>query len=425
MAKNLNINTSVSGRSGSESAEIKRKPHIKVGKHGADLIMTSNKKKNEQMLSLVPIPEETRSVEERIKVFSQLVARATGLTDFYDRENCPDRIGFNLTNQAERDVLFAVLKSFTDSDYRGDFQIQNSQGVKQTFIQNPDKTNQALSNGFDILPQEHIGGALENIPSTPVWRVSQKELLLRMGYDPDKQSDVQRVSQAVLDLATKQNFLMWTRFKRDKKTRKICRDKSGKFEFELVSTFSPVLWVNFVSDPKTGKFQYYEISPSPVFLDEVSAQYGGGKNGYFLLIPEEANREIDETFHRLFPSRVRISPTIQTFCFWLRLKVQERQGKENNPFTRTKQDNVIVISYRDLCQELDISEKSLTTQRKRTRSLLDDGLRVAIGAGYLNGGTYNEDSDEYRFELNLSFYPQTRRDSVDEQEQEPQQMSLF
>jgi len=421
---NLNEEQPITGRTESQSIKTEKKPihrgestpqktppTIKIGKHGADMIMTQKpRKKQEEMLNRVALPDEPRTIGEKIQIFSQLVARSMGLTQFRDRGDCPDRIGFNLTNQSQRDVLLAVLKQLTATNYKGDTKIPNSVAVKQAYTGNTDTTTDALSKGFEIIQQQHIGGALENIPSTPVISITQRDLVILAGYDPEKQSDVQRVANAVVDLASKQNFLMWTRHKRDKKTgKKVINQKTKRQEFELVSTFSPVLWVNFVSDPTTKKFLHYEISPSPVFLDEVSAEYGGGPRGYFLLIPEEANKEINSTYKKLFPYRVRIPINIQTFCFWLRVQVMELKSRANNPLSPRPIDPVIRIKYADLCQELNISESTIKTRKKQTSQQVEEGIRVAKDLGYITDGYFDTKSDSYVMTLNIDFYPPFKR----------------
>ena len=377
----------ISGRTLTQSVATPQKEegkHIKVGRHAGPMIMNQRpRKKQEEMLNQVSLPDNPRTIEEKTKIFAQLVARATGLREFSDREKCPDRIGFNLSNQVQRDILFAVLRKMTETNYQGDLQIPNSLGIKRTYTDNPDKTSTALTEGFNLNNEKQIGGAMKNIPSTPIWRVSQRELIELAGYDPDKGSEAKRVADEIFNLATTQNFLMWTRLKRDNKGKRVINPKTKKQEFELVSTFSPVLWVNFVNDQKTGKFLYYEISPSPVFLDEVSAQYGGGKNGYFLLIPEEANKEIETTYRRMFKYRPMIATRIQTFCYWLRLRVVELQSKVNNPFSRHELDPVIRISYEEICQQLNIPESAMKTQKKRTTQQIEDGIKVSKEIGYI------------------------------------------
>lgn len=433
---NLNEGQPITGRTESHSVKSENRQNlrgetlppktpIKVGRHAGDLIMTQKpRKKQEEMLNQVVETNKVPTIEEKIKVFAQLVARATGLNEFQDRENCPERIGFNLSNQVQRNILWAVLRKMTETNYQGDLQIPNSVAVKKAYIDNPDKTSTALERGFDISTQKHIGGALENIPQSPVWRVSQRDLIVLSGYDPDKSSEAQRVKEEIVNLATKQNFLMWTRLKRDNKGKRVINPKTKKQEFELVSTFSPVLWVNFVNDPKTGKFLYYEISPSPVFLDEVSAQYGGGKNGYFILIPEEANREIETTYRKMYKYRPMIATRIQTFCYWLRLRVVELQSKVNNPFSRHELDPVIRITYEEICQQLNIPESAMRTQKKRTTQQIEDGIKVSKEIGYITEGGFDPETNEYTLTLNFDFYPPFRKKDPEEIE-EPEEQELL
>lgn len=419
----------ISGRTLTQSVATPQKEegkHIKVGRHAGPMIMNQRpRKKQEEMLNQVSLPDNPRTIEEKTKIFAQLVARATGLREFSDREKCPDRIGFNLSNQVQRDILFAVLRKMTETNYQGDLQIPNSLGIKRTYTDNPDKTSTALTEGFNLNNEKQIGGAMKNIPSTPIWRVSQRELIELAGYDPDKGSEAKRVADEIFNLATTQNFLMWTRLKRDNKGKRVINPKTKKQEFELVSTFSPVLWVNFVNDQKTGKFLYYEISPSPVFLDEVSAQYGGGKNGYFLLIPEEANKEINLTYKNLFPHRTRIPINIQAFCFWLRLRVVELQSKVNNPFSRHELDPDIRITYEEICQELNISESAMKTQKKRTTQQIEDGIKVSQEIGYITKGGFDPKKNEFVLTLNFDFYPPFKKKDSEEMIEEPEEQELL
>ena len=389
------------------------KTNIKIGRHGAEMIMTSDPERNERMLSRVGLPEGVQvptTIEERLKLVKRLIATSMGL-DPETETNIPDRIGFNLTNQAERDVLFGVLKLMTESDYKGDYQSPSSEVLNRKDDPNPKpvKAVEADLNGFQLVATEtHIGGAYENIPSTPVIRITQADLIRAVGYDPNLGSDRDRVAQAVVNLASKQSFLMWTRFARDKKGRVETNNKRTKFE--VVSTFSPVLnfkFVNEVDEKGVGSLKYYEISLAPVFLDEISREYGSVNDGYFLLIPEEANREIQETHRKLFPYRVRVSPTIQALCYWLRLKVQDIQNRERNPFSRTKTspNPLLRVSYSDLCRQLNIAESSFRRNPSRIRQVVEDGLLVAQTIGYITEFSSDDVSGEYLFVVNLDYYP--------------------
>lgn len=412
-----------------------QKGDIKIGRHGAEMIMTSDPHKNEEMLSQVGLPDGwviPKTMEERIQVVKKLIAHSMGI-DPNLTTNVPDRVGFNLTNQAERDVLFGVLKLMTDSDYKGTYQVPSTQVLNKEHNDNPQPV-EAETKGYQVVgTQTKIGGAYENITSTPVLKLGQSELVRAVGYDPSISSDRERVAQAVVSLATKQNFLMWTRFARDKKGN--IEKKNGRTKFEIVSTFSPVLNVNFIAEPnQEGKpvLKYYEISLAPVFLDEVSREYGAKGDGYFLLIPQEANREIEKAHRELFPYRVRVSPTIQALCYWLRLRVVEIQSKERNPFTKRKSDSLLIVGYSDLCRRLNISETSFRKNPSRIRQVVEDGLRVAQKVGYISEFSSDDISGEYRLVINFDYYPNRFKQENPQEEpqqeethQEPEQGNLF
>lgn len=408
---------SLSGRTGTRTTQANRKRSrgasnetqdgpIKIGKHGAEMIMTSDPEKNKRMLSQVGLPEgmTATTIEERLKLVKSLIARSMGYQNI-DLDKVPDRIGFNLTNQAERDVLFGVLRLMTNSDYKGTFQSPTSEVLRKD-DKKSDKTIESDTQGYQLIAtQTHIGGAYENIPSTPVLVIGQSDLVRAVGYDPSISSDRDRVAQAVVSLATKQNFLMWTRFARDKNGK--VEKRNGRTKFEIVSTFSPVLNVQFISEKdKNGKLilKYYEVSLAPVFLDEISREYGSDGDGYFLLIPQEANQEIENAYRELFPYRVRVSPTIQALCYWLRLQVSDIQSRERNPFTKRKSDPLLVVGYSDLCRRLNISEVSFRRNPSRIRQVVEDGLRVARKIGYISDFSSDDSLGEYRLVINFDYY---------------------
>ena len=400
------INTT--GRTSPDSvSRTEDKKHIKVGRHGAGMIMTSDPEKNEEMLRRVGVPDgipEPQTLEERIGLVKKLIAQSMGIKDLDSIEHkVPNQIGFNLTNQAEQDVLFGVLRMMTETHYRGTFQVPTAKVLKERFA--------PQTEGYNIrTTKTNLGGAYQNIPSTPVLKVTQAQLITALGYDSEKGSDRERVAQAVVNLATRMNFLLWTRYQTDDKGR-IVKDRNGRTKFELVSEFSPVLNVRFVSDyevdrngVKTSNLKYYEISLAPVLLDQVTREYGSINEGYFLLLPVDANTEIETAYRNLF-HQGRMSPTIRSFCFWLRLQVQDRQNRERNPFTKVKEGTTLRVGYADLCRQLNISESTLRANKSRTRKAIEEGIRVAEEIGYITSGVNDLLTGEYLFELNLDFYP--------------------
>ena len=82
---NLNEVQPITGRTESQSIKTEKKPihrgestpqktppTIKIGKHGADMIMTQKpRKKQEEMLNRVALPDEPRTIGEKIQIFSR------------------------------------------------------------------------------------------------------------------------------------------------------------------------------------------------------------------------------------------------------------------------------------------------------------------------------------------------------------------
>ena len=137
---------------------VNPKTNIKIGRHGADMIITSDPEKQEKMLSQVGLPEgmTPATIEEKLRVVKTLIARSMGVENI---DGVPDRIGFNLTNQAERDVLFGVLKLMTKTDYKGTFKVPSSVVLNREHDENP-KPVEAETKGYKLIATEtHIGGA--------------------------------------------------------------------------------------------------------------------------------------------------------------------------------------------------------------------------------------------------------------------------
>ena len=438
-----------SGRTENQTTRIRRKRsqrnpnepqtgNIKIGRHGADMIMTSDPEKDERMLSRVGLPEGMKvptTYQERIRAVQRLISQSMGIS--LDESQVPARIGFDISTESQRKLLFGVLRLMTETDYKGTYQVPNEQVLRTS--DRGEKSVEAMKKGYQVVgTQTQIGGAYENIPLTPVLKINDRNLMIASGFDPDSDFDVKNFRKAKEDLCFKQNFVMYKRYARDEKSGRIIKEKNGKTRFELVSTFSSVLNLKAISDPQTLQPLYNEISPAPVFLDEISREYGSVKEGYFLLIPSDCSREITDTYRSLFPRKDRQVPSvIHSLCWWLRLRVQDRQNKERNPLTKYNRrknpssdsiDNVLRIGFLDLCRQLNYGESSIKKNRKRNFKNLTDGIEVALKLGYLTEATYDETTDEYTFILNLDYYPNgSETDGVEapdiqeETHQEPEQ----
>lgn len=388
---------------------------IKISRHGAEMIQTRNPQREEQMLSRLTLPDNAKqspmTLQERTKTAMRVISQATGIKLSENESEWPDKIGFNLSNEMQKNVLFVVLKRMTETDYKGDYQIPNETVIGRTYKNNVrggiEQSSMKMTSGYE-LAKSHIGGAYQNIPNIPVLKLSVSDLIQDVvrftglsDTEENRWSVSQKVKDAVGHLARDMHFLMWTRIKRDNKGKLVRSKSSKKTEFEIVSTFSPVLNVNFVMDENRQSLSYYEISPSPVFLDEISRDYGSRNGGYFIMIPENFNRQIDD----VYPTK-RISPFVKTFCYWLRLRFTERHSQNLNVWKKNKNDYTIQIGFKELCQDLNFAESTYTTARRRTMETIRRGIDISKNIGYLLSENYDEDTDEFTFELNPGFYPQ-------------------
>jgi len=208
------------------------KKHTKIAIHTVSQFYGDNKQ-----LSLFS--------DEKIEDFS----RATGISI----TNRPDSYGVVL-NQSQRRVLEGILKAFTDSNYKGDEEID-----KATYSSN-------------IYPINRIAGAYSNVDKIPVVKLTQSEIIELSGHDRT-QGDKVDVVEAISFLATKQFCFYWVRLKTEKG--KPVKDKSGDYVKEEVMEVGSLFRIKTVRTAE-GELQYYEIHPSAPLLDQV--------NNYFLLL---------------------------------------------------------------------------------------------------------------------------------------------
>jgi hypothetical protein len=240
----------------------KSKQHTKIAIHTVTQFYGDNK-------------QLTLFSDEKIDAFS----RATGLSI----DNRPDSYGVVL-NQSQRRVLEGILKAFTDSNYKGDEEIE-----KATYSSN-------------IYPVNKIAKAYSNIDKIPVVRLTQAEIIKLSGHDRT-QGDKVDVVEAITFLATKQFCFYWVRLKTEKG--KPVKDRSGDYVKEEVMEVGSLFRIKTIRTEE-GELQYYEIHPSAPLLDQVS--------NYFLLVPNDWREEVKQLTGK------RASSYTYELLFWLRLQ---------------------------------------------------------------------------------------------------------
>jgi hypothetical protein len=322
------------------------KKHTKIAIHTVSQFYGDNKQ-----LSLFS--------DEKIDAFS----RATGLSI----NNRPDSYGVVL-NQSQRKVLEGILKAFTDSNYKGDEEI--------------DKATYSSS----IYPINKIAGAYSNIDKIPVVRLTQAEIIKLSGHDRT-QGDKVDVVEAISFLATKQFCFYWVRLKTEKG--KPVKDKSGDYVKEEVMEVGSLFRIKTVRTEE-GELQYYEIHPSAPLLDQVS--------NYFLLVPDNWREEV-----KLLTGKRGSSYTYE-LLLWLRLQYEQiRRYNNNGGRRRNPKPFKISKSWEDVAIALKMPETMYKANRKRAAKIIQDAYSTAIKLGYLVKVENNGATD--LLYLNESYYP--------------------
>lgn len=320
------------------------KKHTKIAIHTVSQFYGDNKQ-----LSLFS--------DEKIDAFS----RATGLSI----TNRPDSYGVVL-NQSQRRVLEGILKAFTDSNYKGDEEID-----KATY-------------SSKIYPINKIAGAYSNVDKIPVVRLTQAEIIKLSGHDRT-QGDKVDVVEAISFLATKQFCFYWVRLKTEKG--KPVKDKSGDYVKEEVMEVGSLFRIKTVRTEE-GELQYYEIHPSAPLLDQV--------NNYFLLVPNDWREEVKQLTGK------RASSYTYELLLWLRLQYEQIR-RYNSGKNRKKKPFKISKSWEDVAIALKMPETMYKANRKRASKIIQEAYSTAIKLGYLIRVENNGATDILY--LNESYYP--------------------
>jgi len=320
------------------------KKHTKIAIHTVSQFYGDNKQ-----LSLFS--------DEKIDAFS----RATGLSI----TNRPDSYGVVL-NQSQRRVLEGILKAFTDSNYKGDEEID-----KATY-------------SSKIYPINKIAGAYNNVDKIPVVRLTQAEIIKLSGHDRT-QGDKVDVVEAISFLATKQFCFYWVRLKTEKG--KPVKDKSGDYVKEEVMEVGSLFRIKTVRTEE-GELQYYEIHPSAPLLDQVS--------NYFLLVPNDWREEVKQITGK------RASSYTYELLLWLRLQYEQIR-RYNSGRNRKKKPFKISKSWEDVAIALKMPKTMYKANRKRASKIIQDAYSTAIKLGYLIRVENNGATDILY--LNEGYYP--------------------
>lgn len=309
--------------------------------------------------------------DEKIDAFKD----ATGLS----LTNRPTNYGVVL-NQAQRKVFEGILKAFTDSNYKGDKEIDKAIALKEVY-------SDTLTSAKTLVKGDNA--PYKNIDKIPVVKLTQAQIIDLSGYDlkSQRQGDKQDVIEALQFLATNQFCFYWVRLKT--LNGKPVKDKNGDFVKEEVMEVGALLRIKTVRD-QVGLLQYYEIHPSAPLLDQVSS--------YFLLVPYNWREEVKQLTGK------RASSYTYELLLWLRLQYEHiRRYNKGGGKNRKPKPFKISKSWEDVAIALKMPETMYKANRKRALTIIQEAYSVAIKLGYLVRVENNGATDILY--LNESYYP--------------------
>jgi hypothetical protein len=295
---------------------------------------------------------------------------ATGL----NLTNKPDSYGVVL-NYTQKKLFEAILKRLTDTNYKGDTQINNDTLLKDNY-KDTRLANNTLLTG-DKAPYK-------NIKTIPILKIKQAKLIQLCGFDKPRQGDKQDVIEALNFLSTNLFFFYWIRLKTE--NNKPVKDKNGDYIKEEVMEVGTLLRVRHIREQ--GVLQYYEITFSAPILDQV--------DNYFLLVPCNWRDEVKQITGK------RASNYTYGFLLWLRLQYEEKRRYNANK-TRKLKDFIINKSWEDIAIALKMPKSMYKTNRKKAESIIKEAYSVAIKLGYLQKIETIKNID--KIYLNEEFYP--------------------
>jgi hypothetical protein len=270
-----------------------------------------------------------------------------------------ERFGIDLTDVQAR-VMESILKKFSELSFEGNIPPQSRE---------------------EYVASEYSGKApsiLKYIPSLPRLRIRQCELMDALGIGREDSGDWERAVNALHTLGVKQYCYFYDRLSMDEK-RVGQYDKFGKPIKEEVVVVDTLFKIAHVLDENTKALKYYEITPSPIFLDQ--------RESYFLLVPNNWREEV----RLLFGSKKSSSYTFRLLLFLMYQGELKRRGT----YRRASTSNLwtIEMKRRDIAESIKMPQSVIKRNKKRMDTLLEDSYQIAKKLGYLTAYSHIDGVD--------------------------------
>ena len=331
-----------------------RPSYIKVARHGV------------KQLTGKPGPQIPMTFEEAPVEVEEYIEQAGLQVTQEDRERLLEGWGADLT-VTQHSVLLAVLERMSAKNYQGDGRAGHREVLTRAGVNPPGTRLPSL-----------MEKAILNVKSFPIVRLYLHEVVELAGMDKDRQGDKQEVKQALEHLGAARYAFYWDRLTwiTPPKGRPYpATDEAGKYILEGVKTVGSILYVKQIVDPESGQLDYYEISPSEVFLDQVTEGYGA-PGGYFLMMPTDLLKKVRKT---VGPGR-RVTKHYYTFLYWLLATYEDRRSHQ----PKGKEPNLQVRKhFEEIADLIRMPETVSRRNRKKAVERLESIYQAAKDLGYL------------------------------------------
>ena len=266
-----------------------------------------------------------------------------------------DRFGIDLTDTQTK-VMEGILRGFTETNYRGSDNTQSKNEIlKEKYP-------------FGNLPETY-----RYVKEIPCLRATQDQIFTWSGIKKNSIAERERAIEAIKVLSTKQYCFYYDRLALDENGNPQ-KDSAGGWKKEYVMAVDQLFTVKEVRESRDAPLEYYEITPSAIFLDQ--------RESYFMLIPFNWREEV----RKLVGSRKASSYTFR-FLLFLRYQYEIKSrsaNKEARPFT-------LKWHWKKIATALKIPASTYKRKKAQALKILEDACSVAKQLGYLID--YSRDGD--------------------------------
>jgi hypothetical protein len=255
------------------------------------------------------------------------------------------RFGVDLSDMELR-VMEGILHGFSLTGYRGN----------------------SVPKSRDEIVSEEFGGQVppvyQNVIELPILRATQSQILEWSGINRNSIAAWGRGVKAINSLGITQFCFYYDRAVYE--NGKPVRDKDGGWKKEQVVTVGQLFNIKEVREDSTGVLKYYEVTPSPIFLDQ--------RESYFMAVPFNWREEVRSLY-----GNKKASGYLFLFLIWLRYQYELKRRKKN-AVARPYQ---IKWSPEEIARAIKMPEGTIAKRKKQMLSVLEDCYSVAQKLGYL------------------------------------------